>query len=145
MARPDASLPNAARHLGHAGVLPFAAGALLTHLVWPEVHPYVVHALAAYAATIVAFLGGVHWGVAFTLQRPPPMLFAWGVLPSLLAWVAVIMPPAAGLVVLGAALLACYLVDRRLYAAHGLERWLPLRRRLSVVASFCCFLGAAGA
>jgi hypothetical protein len=145
MPGPVGALPNWARHLGHAGLLPFVAGAVLAHLVWPEAHPYVVHALAAYAATIVAFLGGVHWGVAFTQAQPRPVLFVWGVVPSLVAWVAVVMPPAAGLVLLGAALLACYAVDRRLYVAHGLERWLPLRWRLSAVAAFCCFLGAAGA
>jgi hypothetical protein len=134
MTRPHDSLPNAARHLGHAGLLPFVAGAVLAHLVWPEVHPYVLHALAAYAATIVAFQ-----------DQPRPLLFAWGVLPSLVAWVAVVMPPAAGLVVLGVALVMCYAVDRRLYVTHGISRWLGLRWRLTVVASFCCFLGAAGA
>jgi hypothetical protein len=145
MTRPGDTLPNAARHLGHAGLLPFVAGAVLAHLVWPQVHPYVVHALAAYAATIVAFLGGVHWGVAFTQDQPRPLLFAWGVFPSLVAWVAVVMPPAAGLVVLGLALVLCYLVDRRLYVAQGIGRWLGLRWRLTVVASFSCFLAAAGA
>ena len=145
MARLDDPLPNAARHLVHAGLLPFIAGALLAHLVWPEVHPYVLHALAAYAATIVAFLGGVHWGVAFTQAQPRPLVFAWGVVPSLVAWVAVVMPPAAGLVVLGVALVLCYLVDRRLYREQGIGRWLGLRWRLTVVASFSCFLGAAGA
>ena len=83
-------------------MLPFVGGAVLVHLVWPEAHPYAVLALAAYAATIVAFLGGVHWGVAFTQARPDPKLFAWGVVPSLVAWVAIVMPPSAGLVVLGA-------------------------------------------
>ena len=60
------------------------------------------------------------------------------------AWVAIVMPPSAGLVVLGAMLIACYAVDRRLYVAHGLRRWLVLRFRLSAVAALCCFLGAAG-
>jgi hypothetical protein len=121
-------LPAWARRLGHAGLLPFVGGALLVHLVWPEAHPYAVLALSAYAATIVSFLGGVHWGVV----------------PSLVAWVAIVMPPSAGLVVLGVMLVACYAVDRRLYVAHGLQRWLVLRFRLSAVAALCCFLGAAG-
>jgi hypothetical protein len=83
--------------------------------------------------------------VAFTQDQPRPLLFAWGVFPSLVAWVAVVMPPAAGLVVLGLALVLCYLVDRRLYVAQGIGRWLGLRWRLTVVASFSCFLAAAGA
>ena len=145
MSRPDDPLPNAARHLGHAGLLPFIAGAVLAHLVWPDVHPYLLHAFAAYAATIVAFLGGVHWGVAFAQEHPRPLVFVWGVVPSLVAWVAVVMPPAAGLIILGLSLVLCYLVDRRLYREQGIGRWLGLRWRLTVVASFCCFLGAAGA
>lgn len=137
-------IPLWARQLGYAGMLPFVGGAVLVHLVWPEAHPYAVLALAAYASTIVAFLGGVHWGVAFTQAHPDPKLFAWGVVPSLVAWVAIVMPPSAGLVVLGVMLIACYAVDRRLYTRHGLQRWLVLRFRLSAVAALSCFLGAAG-
>jgi hypothetical protein len=42
-------------------------------------------------------------------------------------------------------LAVCNAVDRRLYLAHGLARWLTLRFRLSAVASVSSFLGAAGA
>lgn len=139
-----ASPPAWAERLGHAGLIPFVAGALLVWLVWPEAHPYVTLALSAYAAVIVSFLGGIHWGVAMRQPSPPPSLFAWGVVPSLVAWTAVMMPPSAGLVVLGAMLLACYGVDRRLYPPQGMGRWLTLRFRLSAVASLSCFIGAAG-
>ncbi|MFM8696473.1 MAG: DUF3429 domain-containing protein, partial [Betaproteobacteria bacterium] len=64
--------------------------------------------------------------------------------PSLMAWLGVLMPPYAGLFVLGLALIACYLVDRRRYSALGLQAWMTLRFRLTAVASLCCFLGAAG-
>ena len=64
--------------------------------------------------------------------------------PSLVAWLAVLMPPSAGLVIHGVMLVVCYLVDRRVYPAQGLERWLTLRFRLSAVAALSCFLGAAG-
>jgi len=46
---------------------------------------------------------------------------------------------------LGAVLLLCYAVDRRLYPPLGLSRWLVLRFLLSAVAALSCFLGAAGA
>ena len=114
-------------------------------LVHPEAHPYAALALATYASVILSFLGGIHWGVAFRQERPDARLFAWGVVPSLVAWVAVVMPPEAGLVVSGVMLALCYVVDRRIYPAHGLERWLTLRFRLSAVAAMSCFLGAAGA
>ena len=60
------------------------------------------------------------------------------------AWAAVMMPPSAGLVIHGLMLIACYLVDRRVYPRHGLAPWLTLRFRLSAVAAMSCFLGAAG-
>lgn len=136
--------PDWARRLGMAGLLPFVGGALLIWLVWPEAHPYVAMGLSAYAGLIVSFLGGIHWGVAMREPRPPLPLLAWGVTPSLLAWVAVMMPPSAGLVLHGLLLVVCYAVDRRLYPRHGLEAWLTLRFRLSAVAALSCFLGAAG-
>jgi hypothetical protein len=136
--------PDWARRLGAAGLIPFIGGALLVWLVWPEAHPYVALGLSAYAGLIVSFLGGIHWGVAMRAPTPPPTLLAWGVLPSLAAWVAVMMPPSAGLVLHGVMLLVCYAVDRRLYPRHGLGAWLTLRFRLSAVAALSCFLGAAG-
>ena len=69
----------------------------------------------------------------------------WGVVPSLLAWTAVMMVPASGLVIQGLVLLMCYFVDRRLYPAQGVAAWLVLRFRLSAVAALSCFIGAAGA
>ena len=134
----------AALRLGYAGLLPFVAGAALVWLVRPEVHPYVALALSGYAAVIVSFLGGIHWGLAMREASPPLLWLIWGVVPSLLAWLAVLMPASAGLVVFGVALLACYAVDRRLYPAQGVGHWLTLRFRLSAVASVCCFVGAAG-
>lgn len=137
-------LPTWALRLGYAGLLPFVLGAALVWIVHPEAHPYATLALSAYAATIVAFLGGIHWGIAFREAAPSPGLFAWGVVPQLVAWVSVVMPPSAGLVVQGAMLVACYAVDRRVYPRHGLQRWLVLRFRLSAGAALACFLGAAG-
>lgn len=136
--------PALARRLGNAGLVPFVLGAVLVWLVWPEVQPQVTLALAGYAATIVAFLGGIHWGLAMRADMPGPRSFGWAMVPPLVSGIAIIMPAHAGLVVLGVMLVVCYLVDRRLYAAAGFGHWLTLRFRLSLVAAFCCFLGAAG-
>ena len=64
---------------------------------------------------------------------------------ALVAFVAVLMPPYAGLVIHGVMLAACYLVDRKVYPVQGIAHWLTLRFRLSSIAALCCFLGAAGA
>ena len=126
-------LPPLALQLGHAGLIPFIGGTLLVWFVTPAAHPYATLALSAYAAVVVSFLGGIHWGIGF--RDHSPGLFVWGVVPSLVAWVAVMMPPSAGLVIHGVMLAVCYLVDRRVYPAHGLAAWLTLRFRLSAGAS----------
>jgi len=137
--------PDAATlRLGYAGVLPFVLGALLLWIVRPDAHPYVALSLSAYGAVIVSFLGGIHWGLGLRAEPVDRGRFVWGVVPSLVAWVAVMMPPYAGLVVLGVMLVVCYLVDRRVYPLHGAAGWLTLRFRLTAVASLSCFIGAAG-
>ena len=64
-------LPLAARAPGHAGLLPFVVGAALVWLVHEDAHPYATLAMSAYAAVIVSFLGGIHWGLAFRHAEPP--------------------------------------------------------------------------
>lgn len=130
--------------LGHAGLLPFVAGAALVWLVQGEALPFAAQALSAYAALIVSFLGGIHWGLALRQPKPAAPLLAWGVAPSLLAWAAVMMPASSGLVLNGALLLLCWAVDRVLYRREGVSAWLTLRFRLSAVAAASCFIAAAG-
>lgn len=132
-----------ALRLGYAGLIPFVMGAMLCWLVRPDAYDHVTDALAKYAALIVSFLGGIHWGLGFRQTVPSPTPFAWGVTPSVLAWVAVLMPADAALAALGFLIVGCYLVDRRLYPAQGLSSWLKLRFRLTLVASFSCFVAAA--
>ena len=51
------------QRLGYAGLTPFVVLALLMWIVNEDAHPFVAMALSAYAATIAAFLGGIHWGI----------------------------------------------------------------------------------
>jgi hypothetical protein len=139
--------------LGYGGLTPFVLLAALLWLVAPDLQGFVAIALACYAALIAAFLGGVHWGIGWRAgvsgglrQSGQPHAqrrhFLWGVVPSLLAWPGLLMPPHAGLAWLGFVLMVSYLADRTLYAHAGLQRWLTLRFRLSAVASLSCFIGA---
>lgn len=131
--------------LGYAGLIPFVGLALAVWLLprWPEQQAFAVDAIVHYAALIVSFLGGIHWGLGFRQAVPSPSGFAWGVLPSLLAWGTLLMAPRAALLVLAALIVICYLVDRRVYRRQGLAAWLTLRVRLSVVASLSCLAAAA--
>jgi hypothetical protein len=144
-----ATPPAAAQLLGYAGLLPFAAGAAGVWLLPPDQHGWVTQGLAAYAALIATFLGGIHWGMAMRDPQPRLLCWLWGVLPSLLCWAALLVLPlwgaAAALSALAATLLLCLVVDSRLYAVHGLAGWLGMRLRLTAVAAISCLVGAAGA
>ena len=140
------------RTLGHAGLIPFVLLAALLWLVNVELQAWVAIALAAYAALIVSFLGGIHWGIGWLAGRHAGSAtaahhaqrnhFLWGIVPSLLAWPGLLMPAFAGLAWLGFLLILCYLADRTLYTRAGLQAWLTLRFRLSAIAAVSCFVGA---
>ena len=98
---PDSAAGVLIQRLGYAGLIPFASLALLMWIVTPEAHPLVAIALTSYAATICAFLGGIHWGIGLRHNAPSRKLhMVWGVVPSLVAWIGVMMPAYAGLPVL---------------------------------------------
>lgn len=135
-----------AKALGYSGLLPYIALAAALWFSGPEQQARLALALVAYAALIASFLGGIHWGLALgqglsaTDARP---LLVWGVVPSLLAWPALLMPPVAGLPWCAAALMLCFMVDARVWPQRGLGQWLNLRGQLSAVAILSCLVGAA--
>jgi hypothetical protein len=132
------------QRLGYAGLIPFVGLAGLMWLVSGDVHAFVAMALSAYAATIAAFLGGIHWGMGLPLDAAARRFhLVWGVIPSLVAWVALLMPAYAGLPLLALLLVVCYGVDRRSWAQWGWADWLPLRARLTAVSVLSCLLGAS--
>ena len=130
-----------AHAIGLAGLLPFVGGAIAMWALPVADRDGVATALLAYGATIVAFLGGLHWGLAARGNQSSAQ-YVWGVMPSLAAWGALLLPPPIGLAVLAAALVACYTVDRRVFPAQGLAGWMPLRAVLTVVAAASCIAGA---
>ena len=74
------SLEKTIQRLGYAGLIPFVLLSLLMWLVHVELLPFVSIALAAYAAAIASFLGGIHWGLGFMKGEASPRFhFLWGV------------------------------------------------------------------
>ena len=136
-----------AHRLGYAGLIPFVFGCLLIWLIGGrdlDQHAFVSLALSAYAGLVIAFLGGIHWGLSFARGLPGRQPLVWGVCAALLGWLGVLMSPYAGLALHGGVLIACYAVDRRVYPQLGAGDWLTLRFRLTVVGALSCFLAAAG-
>lgn len=133
-----------ARRLGLGGLLPFVGLALALWLAPPDIRPLAGTALLAYGATICSFLGAIHWGLAMRdpgVPSMPPLL--WGVMPSLLGWLGLLLGGVPGLLLVTATLCACFAVDRVLYPRHGVGAWLPMRARLTLVAGLSCLAGAA--
>ena len=133
-----------ARRLGLAGLIPFVGLAAALWLAPSGVWPLAAMALLGYGATISSFLGAIHWGLSMR-DRPAPRVASllWGVMPSLLGWVALLLAPAPGLLLIAALLWACLAVDRVLYPRYQLQAWLPMRWRLTLVASISCLAGTA--
>lgn len=132
-----------AKFLGYSGLAPFIGLALATWLLQGPRQAQAVFALLAYGATILSFVGAIHWGLAMRDARDPPAaLLLWGVLPSLAAWAALLWGASGGLFLLAAGLWACWMVDRSVYRRLGLHGWLAMRLVLTTMASLSCLVAA---
>ena len=162
MTHTEASSPSPlARALGFGGLIPFVVLAMAIWLAPPDAKPLPFAALLGYGAAIASFLGAIHWGlamrghaadlgdknvggVAVTSQAnfsAPALL--WGVVPSLVGWLAFLVGQAPGLLLIAALLWTCFAVDRVRYRQYALQAWLPMRLQLTIVASLSCVVGAA--
>ena len=146
MSASNAPLPSVwARRLGYGGLIPFFLLALAIWLADPADRAFSGLALRGYGATITSFLGALHWGLVMRdASHQSPSLLGWGVAPSLGAWIALMLSPVAGLLVIAGLLWACFGVDRLIYPRFQVQGWLPMRLTLTLIASASCIVGAAG-
>ncbi len=131
--------------LGNFGLLPFFALAAGTWVPMAPMPARLVElAFVAYAAVILSFLGAVHWGLAFATPSLGKTAIwnslGWGVLPSLLGWLALLMamagvPTWIVCAFLLADFLLCRLMDARLLPTYpATPAWYPpLRTRLTLL------------
>ena len=117
--------------LGYAGLFPFAAALVaLVSVTDPAGRTLAIDVMRYYSAVIASFLGAVHWGVAVLDPDMRRARLRWGVMPALIAWTLLLLPPTAalpGFVVLFAAILY---VDWHLLPLPD-EHYRPLRAQLS--------------
>lgn len=131
--------------MGYGGLIPFVALALCTWILDPSLRNFAGLALLAYGATITSFLGAIHWG--FVMRDPSVQSFsllAWGVVPSLVSWVALLTGAVPGLFAITGLIWACFVVDRKVYPLFQVQGWLPMRLTLTWVASASCMAGVFG-
>jgi len=117
--------------LGYAGLIPFVGLSAASFLLDGHYLELAIAALIAYGAVILSFMTGIHWGHG--LQSGSAGRLVWSILPSLLAWLALLMPAEFGLVVLSLALLLVWIAEK----GCGWPGWyLRLRFQLSFIATF---------
>lgn len=145
----NARLPTLATALGLAGLLPFVFASVAAIRTGPS-QAAGVAALLAYAAVILAFLGGVHWGFALSPEPGAPesespvqsRRLALGVVPSLIGWAALLLAQAIAVDLALAVLIAGFVftvVTEARAAASGFVPggYMRLRWGLSVVVVMC--------
>lgn len=136
------SLTTLAIGLTAFGALPLLilALALLLPLPMPigsPSHAWLTQALIAYAAIILAFLGGIHWGLGLAEGRA--MHLPYAVMAALLAWGASLLPWPHGVWALIAGFLLMLTADLR---HRSLPHWY---RRMRVVATMMVITPLAAA
>ena len=136
----DSRTRRAAFILGIAGALPFVA---LAALLWWQAdgqNTLALTALTGYGAVILSFLGGIHWGLALRNAEADGRDFIISVIPSLLGWVALLLPATPALAVLAACFLGQLALDWRLRLAPW---FLLLRGLLTTVVVVSLLTGVA--
>jgi hypothetical protein len=147
----DGPVPPAAVALGVAGLLPLLLGVPLA-LNKPDIFGINFGTLVeTYAALILSFIGGIHWGfVSVALARDPddpsgPLLLTASVLPALAGWIALFLPGRLGPLLLLLAFASLLVMDRRVVQRGLAPRWwLWLRTRLTIAIVFLLLLLSAG-
>jgi len=118
-------IPTSALFLGLAGLIPFFAMAMVAVSLDDTYHEKAIHALGAYGAVILSFLGGVNWGVVLhdktAMKRWGPLILS--VIPSILAWVALLLPPLYTLSMLAAAMVLQFYLDSESVRKETLPLW----------------------
>ena len=117
--------------LSLAGAIPFVTAALAQWLLPGHgFSQWAGQAALLYGAIILAFLGGIHWGFGLQADSDAARRLAVSVLPALLGWLALLVQPGIGLLLLLAGFLGQFVTDLWL----GLPRWFAwLRATITVI------------
>ncbi|MFK7852913.1 MAG: DUF3429 domain-containing protein [Granulosicoccus sp.] len=144
MAAREQVIPTPALVLGVAGLLPFIATALASctpsniiellagaHSA-PALKQLALNALGAYGAVILSFLGGIRWGSLLSdtsrLQQWQPL--ALSVVPSLIAWPALLLKPSLMLSILVVGFLFQFALDVKAVKRGELPPWFGRLRTI---------------
>jgi len=135
-------IPRTPLLLGAGGLIPFVALAIMLWILPAGYSATAVKWLLAYSAIILGFVGALHWGVALVHPEvghgDQGRLMAWSVVPALVAWVALLLPPLAGTVVMLLMFIVQLVADHILVRRFPITPWfIHLRQRLTLVVVVC--------
>ena len=131
-------IPNTAKLLGFAGVLPFLVTAINLHTGWPLFNGFALQVFVTYSAIILSFLGGIRWGLALNQSPMPTGSLVLSVLPSLVALACLLLAqPFWQIAALGLAFAAQGVLDWH-FTPVGMPIWMrKLRMQLSFWVVSC--------
>ena len=147
----DASPPKIALWLGGLGALPFLALTVVACVAAEGVALAAVEAEIAYGAVILSFIAGAHWGFAShfitgSSTATAGKLLGFSVLPSLMGWVALLLPTPWSAALLGATFAAILFLDRwAVTMSFAPIWWMRLRLPLSATVATLLFITFAAA
>lgn len=141
-------LPKIIWWLGYGGLLPFfiLTGALLLGASLPFLeNARLGWWLAAYAATVLTFIGAMHWIVALGMQnslneRELAELLLFSVVPTMVAWFALLLPINITLFVLAGLIIVAYVADSVLLFRKLEPGYQKMRLHLSVIVTLLLLL-----
>ena len=141
------TIPRTPLLLGAGGLIPFVALAIMLWVLPSGYADTTVKWLLGYSAVILSFVGALHWGVALVHPEMGSsergLLMGWSVVPALVAWVALVLPPLAGAVVMLLMFVVQLAADHLLVRHFPITPWfLHLRQRLTLVVVLCLTLAA---
>lgn len=124
-------MPLLAILLGVLGLVPFVVCGLAALSPDPGTAERLLNALIGYAVVILAFTGGIHWGLQ--LQAPQSdssakrTRFGLGIVPPFVAWVALLLPLVVAAWVALIVLIAAYIGTMLVEQQAGRRSLLPPR------------------
>ena len=143
-------LPPLVLKLSYAGLIPFVGLALLVQLAPTPINYLSAESLAGYGAVITSFMGALHWGANLhTLGKNPSgdrwvdrNAWIWGVIPALVAWVALHIYIPVGLLILASTLIIQRNIDQNTYHYYfsnddARNAFMTVRNRLTYIAAAC--------
>ena len=160
MAVDQQTIPIPALTLGLGGLVPFLGAAILVWWTLPVsllsppwllqergASQFATLALGGYGAVILSFLGGVRWGNLLfdhaNLRNWMPLILS--VLPSLIAWPALLLSPVPMLSLLASGFILQYALDVAAGARGELPAWfVRLRLILTTGAVLSLLIGMVG-